>query len=103
MKPTHGKRAGQYTRPAEEPKSAARQFVELNTHQNITMKRKFMYQEDIPTAININTLEERIKLKKWLQTQLQKSHSTDDLITLLTDSIDKDRHRLQKGFKITLK
>jgi hypothetical protein len=76
--------------------------VELNTHHNITMKRKFMYAEDIPTAININTLEERIKLKKWLITQLQKNHSPQDLITLLTDSIDKGRHCLQKGFKVTL-
>jgi hypothetical protein len=36
----------------------ARQFIELNTHTNISMKREYVYIEDVKKAININTLEE---------------------------------------------
>ena len=66
------------------------------------MKREFMYIEDVKEAININTLEERIKLKKWLIKQLQNNNSNEKLIQTLFDSMDKDRHTLQKKYKITL-
>ncbi|MCB2220715.1 MAG: hypothetical protein KQI35_09985 [Bacteroidetes bacterium] len=102
MKPTIGKRAGTFTSREEKDPLVARYFVEINTHHNISMKRKFLFVEDVHTAININTLEERLKLKKWLIAQLQKDHSQEDLINLLSDSIDKDRHKLQKDFKITI-
>lgn len=82
--------------------SAARSFIETNTHRNITMKREFVYLEDVKTAININTLEERIILKRWLLSVLQKRTTKDDLMNLLENLAEKDRHRLQKDFKITL-
>ena len=67
MKPTIGNRAG-INKPTEVKKpSVSRRFVEINTHHNIVMKREFMYIEDAKTAINIKlSLEERIKLKRWL-------------------------------------
>jgi hypothetical protein len=66
------------------------------------MNSKFIYIEDVKTAININTLEERIRLKKWLKMHLQGSDSKVELVSLLEDLIDKDRHRLQKEFKVTI-
>ncbi len=101
MKPTIGKRAGLYKRQEEKKPSAARQFVEINTHHNIVMKREFMYIEDVKEAININTLEERIRLKRWLIAQL-KSNSKDKLVEALEVIADKDRHTLQKRFKISI-
>ena len=102
MKPTHGKKSGLYTLKEEKNKTAARLFVEANTHHNISMKREYVYIEDVKAAININTLEERILIKRWLIKQLQTSKSKDELIQALFDSEEKDRHRLQKDFKITV-
>jgi hypothetical protein len=65
------------------------------------MKLEYVYIEDVKEAINSNTLEERIVLKRWLIKQLQASKSLEELIHLLFDSEEKGRHRLQKDFKIT--
>ena len=86
----------------EKPPSAVRKLVEINTHHNIVMKREFMYIEDVKEAININTLEERIRLRKWLKMRLQGSASKAEIVRLLEDLIDKDRHKLQKRFKISI-
>ena len=102
MKPTIGKRAGLNKRQEEKKPSASRQFVEINTHHNIVLKREFMYIEDVKEAININTLEERIRLRKWLKMRLQGSGSKAELVSLLEELIDKDGHTLQKKYKITL-
>ena len=102
MKPTIGKLAGLNKSKEENKPSSVREFVEINTHQNITMKRKFLYLEDVKEAININTLEERIILKRWLINQLQNNKSKEKLIQALFDSMDKDRHILQKRFKVTV-
>jgi hypothetical protein len=113
MKPTFEKQAGINKPRTESKPSAIRQFVEINTHKNITIRREYMYLEDVKEAININTLEERIKLKKWLIRQLQKiqaqqattgvvSKPNKILIQSLFDSSDKDRHTLQKRYRFTL-
>ena len=102
MNPNIGKRAGIYQKATKKKPSAARDFIEVNTHKNIVLKRDFMYLEDVKTAININTLEKRIKLKKWLKMRLQGSDTKAELVRLLEDLIDKDRHRLQKVYKITI-
>ncbi len=78
------------------------EFIELNTHNNITMKRDFLYLEDVKTAININHLEVSIKLKRWLLSQLKTNTNKNRLIELLGESAEKDRHRLQKGYKISV-
>jgi hypothetical protein len=101
MKPTHGKRSTTHKQPEEKKPSVVRTFIEINTHHNISMKREYVYIEDVKEAININTLEERIKLKRWLIKQLQVSISKEELIQVLFDSEEKDRHRLQKNYKIT--
>lgn len=101
MKPTIGKRAENNLHLAEKPPSAARQFVEINTHNNITLKSDFMYTEDVKIAININTLEERITLKRWLIKQLEGNTSKENLIQELSNIAEKERHLLQKRFKVS--
>jgi len=66
------------------------------------MKQKFMYIEDVQDALNINTLEERIKLKRWFLKQLESGKSNDKLFELVSNLADKDRHLLQKKFKISM-
>jgi hypothetical protein len=102
MKPTIGKGANSYKVQEEQKSSAVRTFIEINTHHNITIKREYVYIEDVKEAININTLEERIMLKRWLIKQLQASKTTEELINVLFESEEKDRHRLQKDFKISI-
>jgi hypothetical protein len=102
MKPIIGKGAGNYKPQEEKPPSKARLFVELNTHHSICMKRKFMYVEDVKTAMNINTLEERISLKRWLLNQLESHKSKEELIQLLANLAGNERHLLQKRFKISI-
>ena len=97
MKPTIGKGARTFVAHEEKKPSVVRTFIELNTHHNITIKREYVYIEDVKEAININTLEERIVLKRWLIKQLQASKSPEELIQVLFDFEEKDRHRLQKG------
>ena len=65
------------------------------------MKREFMYLEDVKEAININTLEERIILKRWLIKQLEGNTSKEKLIQEISKLADQDRHLLQKRFKIS--
>lgn len=102
MNPKHRRKSYYGKTEVEKKPSAVRKFVEQNTHSNITMKREFMYIEDLKTAININTLEERIMLKRWFLKQLQDNISKEKIIEILFDSSDKDRHTLQKYFQITL-
>jgi hypothetical protein len=86
----------------EKPKTKTVEFVELNTTNNITMKRDFLYLEDVKIAININHLEVSIKLKRWLLSQLMSHIDRKRLIEVLEESADKDRHRLQKRYKISI-
>lgn len=102
MNPKFARRSGANSMQEEKKKTAARLFIEINTHHNISMKREYVYIEDVKEAININTLEERIMLKRWLIKQLQASRSHEELIQLLFDSEEKDRHRLQKDYKIKI-
>jgi hypothetical protein len=100
MKPTIGKGALSNKMHQEKKPTAVRVFIEANTHHNITMKREYVYLEDVKEAININTLEERIVLKRWFIKQLRQSLSKEGLIQALFDSEEKDRHLLQKEYKI---
>jgi len=102
MNPKFNRQHGSYTAPEIKNPTAVRLFVETNTHQTITERRRFLYAEDVKEAININTLEERMVLKRWLIQQLQSSQTKEELIRVLSDSAEKDRHRLQKDFHITM-
>lgn len=95
MNPNIGRRSA-YNILEEKKKTAAVQFVELNTKKNITMRQEFLYLQDVKTAININTLEERRKTKLMVLGMLKKNPNLQDLIQNLERSADLDRHRLIK-------
>jgi uncharacterized protein YerC len=71
-------------------------FVKINTKKNITIREHYLYLDDVKTAININTLEERYKTKLMLLELLKKSRNQDTLIQKLEQSAELDRHRLIK-------
>lgn len=58
--------------------------------------------DDINKAINLNTLKERVKVEKWLLSQLQSGKSLNELLAIEEAVIEKDRHRHQKNVIITL-
>ena len=99
MNPKHRKQIENY-REKEKEKSAVVKFVELNTKRNITIKREFLYLEDVKLAININTLEERRNTKLKILQMIKKSNNFNALIQSLEKSADLDRHRLIKMLKI---
>lgn len=58
--------------------------------------------DDINKTINLNTLKERVKVEKWLLSQLQSGKSLNELLAIEEAVIEKDRHRHQKNVIITL-
>lgn len=101
MNPRIGKRS-QYNKIKQRPKRAAVIFIEQNTKKNISMRQEFLYLEDVKTAMNIHHLEVNMSLKKWFRNELNKNQNKDRLITYLENAIEKDRHHLQKAYKISL-
>ncbi len=102
MNPRIGRRS-LYNKLEKKPKSAAVEFIERNTKKNITMKQEFLYLDDVKIAMNIQHLEMNIKFKKWLLNEIKQQPNYEKFSEIINNSIDKDRHRLQKAFKITLK
>lgn len=101
MNPRIGKRS-KYNAKDEKPKPKSVLYIELNTKKNLTIKQEYLYLDDVKTAMNIHHLETSIQLKRWF---LDKSKSGSDIQIireLLEDSIENDRHRLQKKFRISI-
>lgn len=101
MHPRIGKRSG-YNKTEEKPKSNSVIFIELNTKKNITIRQEYLYLEDVKAALNIHHLETSILLKRWLIRQLSQIPDREKIIDGLEHSVDKDRHRLQKVYKISI-
>jgi len=101
MNPRIGRRS-LYNKLEKKPTSAAVEFVERNTKKNITMKQEFLYLEDVKLALNIHHLETNIKFKRWLLNEIKQQPNYQMFFEKINESIEKDRHRLQKQFKITL-
>lgn len=74
----------------------------VENRKNISMRQEFLYLEDVKVAMNIHHLEVSMNLKKWIRNKLNKSQENAQLINYLEDTIEKDRHRLQKDYKISL-
>ena len=102
MNPRIGRRS-LYNKLEKKPKPAVVEFVERNTKKNITMKQEFLYLEDVKIAMNIHHLETNIRLKRWLISEIKKQPNYQKFSEIIKESIDKDRHRLQKEFRVTLK
>jgi hypothetical protein len=101
MNPRIGKRS-KYNTGEDKIKPKAVSYIELNTKKNITIRQEYLYLEDVKTAMNIHHLETSIQLKRWLLNELVSEPGTEKLIGILERSIDHDRHRLQKNYRITI-
>ena len=101
MHPRIGKRS-KYNATEKKPESKVVEFVRLNTKKSITLKQEYLYLEDVKTALNIHHLEQNIRLKRWMLKQLATGSPAARIISVLENSIEQDRHMLQKNYKIGL-
>lgn len=98
MRKQIGKRA---IKPEEQQqKQKAVEFVENNTQSNLALRREHVYLEDVKMAMNINTLEQRILLRKHFLTLLEKQIPAERIKTLMTEANEKDLHLLIKRFNV---
>ncbi|MBN3034205.1 MAG: hypothetical protein JW861_01350 [Bacteroidales bacterium] len=82
--------------------SAARQFVEQNTHRNISLREEYLYLEDVRTAMNILFLETGLNLQRRVIRMLDSGVKPEQIRQMLLDASEKYRHRLQKDYRITM-
>ncbi|MDZ7774487.1 MAG: hypothetical protein U5L09_02165 [Bacteroidales bacterium] len=76
-------------------------FVEENTQNNLVMRRDHLYLEDVKIAMNINTLEQRILLRKQILALLNNGISHDRLTQLLLQANEKDIHLMVKNYNLS--
>lgn len=101
MHPRIGKRS-KYNETRQQANSKVVEFITHNTKKSITLKQEYLYLEDVKTAMNIYHLEQNIRMKQWFIAQIKQSVSQEKIITSLEESIENDRHRLQKNYKISV-
>jgi len=101
MHPRIGKRS-KYNETHKQPESKTVEFIIRNTKKSIALKQEYLYLEDVKTALNIHHLEQHIRLKRWLIRQMKTASSPEKIISTLEKSVEQDRHRLQKYFRINL-
>lgn len=101
MNPRIGKRS-KYNETKKPTNSMAVQFIIRNTKKSITLKQEYLYLEDVKTALNIHHLEQSIRMKRWMISQLKQSSMQEKIVSSLEISAENDRHRLQKDYKISL-
>lgn len=101
MNPGIGKRS-QINRQEKKTRAKAVEFIHRNTKKSITLKQEYLYLEDVKTALNIHHLEINIQLKKWLINLIKMDTTKERRINILEESAEKDRHKLQKIYKIKL-
>lgn len=77
-------------------------FVEENTQHNLALRRDHLYLEDVKDAMNINTLEQRIILRKQILSLLNGKIPQERLVQLLLQANEKDIHLMVKKYKIRL-
>ena len=101
MNPGIGKRS-QSNQQEKKPSAKAVEFIHRNTKKSIALKQEYLYLEDVKTALNIHHLETSIRLKKWMIKQVKEQDGNNRWMEVLENSAEKDRHRLQKTYKIKL-
>ena len=77
-------------------------FIKQNTKKSITLKQEYLYLEDVKTALNIHHLEVNIRLKRWMVHQLKDACSKAQIADIIEKSMEYDRHRLQKRYRVQL-
>ncbi len=100
MRPQVGKGAGLYKPLKEVPKTKARLFVESRKKHNLSMKVDYLSMKDVAVAMNMNALEQRLITKRKILRLIEKDMAKAELITLIENEIDLDRHRLTKYYHI---
>lgn len=101
MNPGIGKRS-KYNETAKPTESSAVEFIVRNTKKSLTLKQEYLYLEDVKTALNIHHLEQHILVKRWVIGLLKANADSQKIIKVLEDSMEQNRHRLQKNYKISV-
>jgi hypothetical protein len=101
MNPRIGKRS-HYNSLKVKSSLQAVEFIKRNTKKNISFKQEFLYLEDVKTALNIYHIELSLKWKIRMKELITGNYDRKELLINIDEAIDKDRHRLQKKFNITL-
>lgn len=95
-----GKRS---VKPSEKPsKLKVVEFVENNTQNNLALRRDHLYLEDVKSAMNISTLEQRILLRKQIIKLMNENIPTTRLRQILLQANEKDSHLMMKNYKLRL-
>jgi hypothetical protein len=102
MHPRVGKRSKYNATEQKKQVSKAVEYIHLNTKKSITIKQEYLYLEDVKTAMNIHHLEQNIRHMKWMIERLKSGARSEVLIRTMEESIEKDRHRLQKTYRIKI-
>ncbi|HKK11046.1 MAG TPA: hypothetical protein VJ939_09420 [Bacteroidales bacterium] len=78
------------------------EFVENNIQNNLALRRDHLYLEDVKSAMNINTLEQRIILRKQILSLLNEGVPATRLRQLLLQANEKDIHLMIKNYKLKI-
>ena len=95
MRPQIGKRAKK-AEPQEKPKTLSREYVETNIRKNLTIREAYLVVEDVKTAININTIEQRILTRNKVIALIKRKYSSEKLLEQLEEENHFDRHRMTR-------
>jgi hypothetical protein len=98
MRPQVGKGASLYKSLKEVQKTKARLFVESRKKHSITIKGDYLTMRDVAVAMNINAMEQRLITKRKILRLIEKGVNKAELIDLIENEIDLDRHRLTKYY-----
>lgn len=90
-------------KPSEKPsKLKVVEFVENNTQNNLALRRDHLYLEDVKSAMNINTLEQRVILRKQILRLLDEGVPSTRLRQLLLQANEKDIHLMIKNYQLKM-
>lgn len=97
MIPWHERR-GPYKPKPEKHKTRSRLYIESCKKHNLSMKEEYLTYNDVAKAINMNTLEQRIMLKKKILRWLELGIPKETIMGMLSEGAEMDRHKLVKYY-----
>jgi len=100
MRKQIGKRA---QKPEEErEKYLSVSFVKSNVQNNLALRRDHLYLEDVKDAMNINALEQRIRLRQDLLRMLESEIPVSIIKQRIFKELERDRHTLLKRYRLKI-
>lgn len=75
-------------------------YVKENVQNNLALRRDHLYLEDVKNAININSLEQRILLRKDILRILESDIPPSLIKQRIFRELEKDRHTLLKRYRL---